>query len=285
MFKYFYLTKNIIKHIDGIIEKGIFIEDDSIYFKKLLNNLFGYNDICNISNMSLVLLDKKNYIHSFKFDKINILPRYEYTKRDNSIIEANNYIFCICLEGSVFIEQNNKYSNFIKIINRGECFILNTLSDYLIHTFDPRLKLVVVSYVSLYPFIHYNNKIICSVDENLYEIFDGYRFAIFSLFDENNISIERIIAVNGKYYDIKTLSELDIFGLNSILIKYNIVTNYLLLNSMYYQKTNLHILNNILNDNKIFNDLINNTQRIYAYSNDSKLYSIMLVYGIMNYNT
>ncbi|APG58345.1 hypothetical protein BTW14_gp154 [BeAn 58058 virus] len=280
MFKHIYLPNNILKHIDIIISKNNFIGDDLNYLKHLLNNLFGYNVICEITKISLLTLQKDNYLHSFTFDDANILPKTVYYKHENSIIEPNNYIFCICLEGSVCVEQTNKSSNFVKIINRGECFILNMLSKYIIHTFDPKLKLVIIPYNTLSPFIHYD-KIICSEDKNIYEIFDGNRFALFCLFDEDNVNLESIIILNGKYYNITTLSEIDIFGLNSVLLKYNIYTNYLHYNSMFYQETNIQTIYDILNENNIFDNLIHNTKRSYVYSSDLKRYSIMLVYGIM----
>ncbi|QHR82665.1 concanavalin-like precursor [Brazilian porcupinepox virus 1] len=280
MIKNICVSDNVIKYVEKTISKEFITNNDEKILENIINESLGIeNYVSKILSVNSVITNVNNPINSFNLKDVNILPYNGLVNYNDSILQFNNYILVLCLKGSVSVEFLSKKVNVMKTIKRGDCYTFSVLTTNITHILNPNLHLVVISYINNHPFIHYKN-IVFSQDNILYEIFSGYIFTLFRLYD-NNDKIEEIIIVNGKYYDDMFKKRNDIVSVNSLLLKYGIITCGSLIDCIpNCNKSSLEIIELSL-DNKIINNMSEYVRKISLYSKTGKKFTSVLLYGII----
>ncbi|AVI09621.1 hypothetical protein [Sheeppox virus] len=221
------LSYGIVKYIKALLLKENISESDKSIIKTIINeSIYPHNYVYNILDFNSLTInfntcEERNIID---FKDVNIKPQRFISYYKDYILESSEYMFIVCLKGETIIKCYNNNVISSNKVQKGEAFTLNIKTRYSIITKNRDLHLAIITYTTIYPLIYYKN-IVFSKDSSLYNIFSGYKFALFRISSNDDKVLEDIIILNGRYYYSNSMEKVNIINIKTLLDKYNIKIN------------------------------------------------------------
>ncbi|AAL69861.1 SPV122 hypothetical protein [Swinepox virus] len=287
MIKCINLSNCVIKCIKNIISKDTVSSMDEYLLKTIIdeyidNNYVSVSSILSINSLTVNCDNQVDNIINLK--DVDIKPHRLIDHHNDYTLESNEYIFALCLKGKTTVKCNTSTKSISNAIKRGEAFVLNLKTKYTTVTHTKQLHLAVIMYRTTCPFVYYRN-IVFSEDNCLYDIFSGYRFALFRLFDTNDTLLEDVIILNGTYYNSLSMKKSDIINIKTLLRKYNIQLNNTSIDYVprNYHKDSKEAVELSLDNNTVMH-ISDGTYTRDIYSLLGTKYKLLFAYGVICYN-
>ncbi|ABQ43601.1 hypothetical protein [Tanapox virus] len=278
-----FIPKWVIKFVKSILLKDFVSKSDEKILADIINNFTNIDhSMLNIININSVHVIINNDESSFNLSNVDCLKNSTHVvKNDNCIIQSNEYMFVICLNGSISIECLKKGLKITSTIYKGEAFSIHSTLKHVTTTKDKNLHLAVIKYDVNCPFIHFKNTVY-SEDSFVYNLFSGYNFALFRLYDNYNNKVEDILITNNNVYNENMRIE-KVLGIKSLLYKHSILQKIYL---DYIPKSNVKYISEIVDlslDKETLNSVFNFVNSKSVYSNSGNKYKYFLTYGVLCY--
>ncbi|AAF18007.1 gp124R [Rabbit fibroma virus] len=284
MLKRVSVTSHVIEYMKKLSQNELLTDDEEELVKTIINEFTQENvvEILNITSVTVNLTNLNGY-SVIDFKDVNIKPQRIIEHYGNYMFESNEYAFVLCVGGTSRMESENSDSKQAYSIKKGDAVNVNLKTKYRILTNDKNLQLVVLTYVSRCPFVHYKN-VVFSEDSIVFDAFVGCRFALFRLVsDYDGEILEDILILNGTYYHSCSMKKANIISLKSILTKYSLYPIELDYVPNSGHPTELELLELSLGEETV-QAISNSTNYRETCSLSGIKYKLFVVYGVTCYS-
>ncbi|AAR07482.1 125R [Yaba monkey tumor virus] len=278
-----FIPKWVIKFVKSILLKDFVSKSDEKILADIIINSTNVNystlNIININSVNVVVNNNENI---FNLLDVNCLKRSTHViNNDNHVIQSNEYMFIICLNGSISIKCFKKGLKITNTVYKGEAFSIHSTLRHVTTTKDKNLHLAVIKYDVNCPFIHFKNTVY-SEDSFVYNLFSGYNFALFRLYDSYDNKVEDVLITHDNIYN-ENMKQKNVLGIKSLLCEHSIPQKISL---DCIPKSNVKYGTEIAElslDNETLNNVFNFITSKDVYSNSGNRYKYLLTYGVLCY--
>ncbi|AAF15012.1 m124R [Myxoma virus] len=284
MLKRVSVTSHVVDYMKKLSQDELLTDDEEELVKTIINEFTQENavEILNITSV-VVNLPNLNEYNVIDFKDAVIKPRQLIEHYGKYTFESNEYMFVLCINGAGRMEGSNDDSKQTYSIKKGDAVNVNLKTKYRILTDDKNLQLIVVTYTSRCPFVHYKN-VVFSEDSSVFDAFVGCRFALFRLVSDYSEEIlEDLLILNGVYYHSCSMKKANIISLKSIVTKYGLCPIELDYVPNSGHPTELELLELSLDEDTV-QAISNGTCYKETCSLSGIRYKLFIVYGVTCYS-